>query len=257
MTTQPRPSSFPTSLIVGIVSSFVFLCLLYVATLVHVVAAVFLFVAFPTIVVLILRAQGYGKNRILNVFLAFAVGSAAFLGFFVLPTILTARIRGKPAKTRAELESIAVCLETYRTDNDAYPPADDVAGNVVPPNDKGISIGHVSHLLTTPVAYIEKMPLDWYTKRKGPGGLRKRRYRYATDGKTHWIISSIGPDRAPEMQIEDFCDPEKANGDIKKFLSQYGGEAVEYDSSNGSMSTGDILCFGSEGAGRADEREIE
>jgi hypothetical protein len=131
-------------------------------------------------------------------------------------------------------------------EHNAYPLACDNSGRVVPPDDARVSLGYVPNELTTPAAYTGVIPLDPFNEQKpGWDGTSRRRYRYATNCKTCWIMASVGPDRQEEMKIEDFCNPEKADCDPRKFFSHFGvGTAVLYDTSNGTNSKGEIVKYG-------------
>lgn len=70
-------------------------------------------------------------------------------------------------------------------------------------------------------------------------------YRYATDGKDYWIMTGYGPDRDEDMRIEEYPLKEHAAGDLTGFLIQYGkGTAIQYDTTNGTASSGDIVRVG-------------
>jgi hypothetical protein len=145
------------------------------------------------------------------------------------------------------MRNLSIALEAYRIDHNAYPPAADEYGNVIPYDEGGASSGYAPCMLTTPKAYIVARPLDPFHKwpEGKPDRARMAWYRYATNGLRCWIMMSYGPDQDEDMAIEDYVDSKKGNCDLQLFLSQYGkGDAIQYDSTNGVFSSGDIIRVG-------------
>jgi len=149
--------------------------------------------------------------------------------------------RSNVARVRTEMRVMSEIIEWYRNDHGLYPLACDVAGRMVPTAENGVSVGYLPRIPFPPSPWSEWIhPEDPFVKVK-QGVPSDGNYRYATNGSSCWILSSLGPDRKETVRIEDFCDPNKANGDLKKFLSQYGGNAIQYDATNGTTSDGDIM----------------
>jgi len=153
-------------------------------------------------------------------------------------------VRSRVARAKSEMRNLAVNLETYYIDQSAYPLADDENGNPVPlgASGEGISAGYVPRLLTTPIAYTMELPVDPYTAsgRWAP----RRTYRYATNGQACWILASLGPDQDPDIAVADYPSPATGNCAFSVFMSQFDGPAIEYDASNGTTSSGDIVRVG-------------
>lgn len=134
-----------------------------------------------------------------------------------------------------ELLQIESALESYRIDFAAYPPAEDVDvdGGIVTA-DKGF----VPSRLTTPIPYLSQMPTDPF-RSLGAGGPSSG-YRYATDGKTCWILISNGPDGDEDIPggvmttIQGAC---AAAG----IVAHRDGHSLIYDPTNGADSNGDII----------------
>jgi hypothetical protein len=168
-----------------------------------------------------------------------------FWFFIVMPNFREAQVRAKVARAMSDMRTLATGLEVYVVDNNAYPPACDKTGRIVPFNSSGVSAGYVPGLLTTPIEYLSSIPLDPFNTIEGPGGTPDHfRYRYATNGLRR-ILSSAGPDGVAQTTIEDFCDPEKANGEWEVFVSKYAvGPGVVFDPTNGTKSNGDIIRVG-------------
>jgi len=187
-----------------------------------------------------LRRTGY---MLLIYFLI--MGNVA-VGWWAYSWIDYPQTRARAARAYGEMRTISIAIEVYSIDHKAYPPAVDINGKILFHEDSetGVSSGYVPWLLTTPTAYLSTIPMDpFHRTRKKPGPYGP--YRYATNGSTCWIMVSPGPDENNDVRIEDFPDPEKANCDLKNFLSHFGiGTAVEYDGTNGTTSSGDILRVG-------------
>lgn len=78
--------------------------------------------------------------------LLIVVAIIGILAAIAIPNFLAAQIRAKVARARAELNAINLCLESYRVDQNDFPPNDGVY-NVLPIQ------------ITTPVAYISNSRL--------------------------------------------------------------------------------------------------
>jgi len=153
-------------------------------------------------------------------------------------------VRERLGQTYGTIHSLSLALEAYYNDNASYPPAVDANGKIVPlgSGGKSVSSGDFPWLVTTPVAYMTSLPADSFTN---PPLLLP--YRYATNGKNFYIISSIGPDSDVDLNIGDFLDRE-ANADSPfELISRVKGSAVEYDPTNGIGSSGDIIRAGTAG----------
>jgi len=146
------------------------------------------------------------------------------------------------ARAKSEIRNLAVALELYYDDHTAYPPAVNEKGEAIPFATKGpsVSAGFVSWMLTTPEAYAGSIPFDPFRDRKVESWARA--YRYATDGKTGWIVVSRGPDRDFDMDLAAYITD--ASCDITRYLTQFGGTQVEYDPTNGGLSSGDVYRTG-------------
>jgi len=150
--------------------------------------------------------------------------------------------RAWTARAKSEIRNLAVALDVYYIDHKTYPSAIDKMGQIIPFSAEGnsVSAGFVSWMLTTPKVYLESIPFDPYSDRKDLSA--SRTYGYATDGKTAWIVVSRGPDRDFDMDLAAYIT--NASCDITRYLTQYGGTQVEYDPTNGGLSSGDVYRTG-------------
>lgn len=169
---------------------------------------------------------------------------AGLMAAIAVPNFIQARSRAKVARARSEIRNLAVNLETYYIDHNTYPPAVDENGTVVPLGELGASVsaGYVPWMLTTPIAYTATLPVDPdHEKEDGTNAL----YRYATNGIQCWVLAGHGPDKDGDVEVADYPSPNSGQCNWRSFVSHFGiGSAVEYDATNGTTSSGDVLRVG-------------
>lgn len=182
--------------------------------------------------------------------LLIVVAIIAILAAIAIPNFLAAQIRSKVSRTRADMRSIAVGIESYHIDNNAYP-------EVVVIFPIGYSLPTA---ITTPIAYLSSVPLDpfgpspdldvytrgstyWYAtwehyERRYPfWGLSRNPWMVDPSGgssgqMTKWVLMSRGPDRV--MAQASF--PGALEVDIPYRWA--------YDPTNGVVSRGNIIISG-------------
>lgn len=150
------------------------------------------------------------------------------LAAIAIPNFFQAQTRAKVSRTKAELHTCAVALETYYIDNNAYPQPDyDTQHQPVLP-----------HILTTPISYLTALPCDIFS----PNG--KQRFHYYTGmiasedtTKDYWIISGLGPDQKIDIDVTRY-NPQYPDWDESYINSK------SYDPINGTTSQGDIIRTG-------------
>lgn len=83
--------------------------------------------------------------------LLIVVAIISILAAIAVPNLLEAQVRSKVSRTKADLRTITTAVESYRVDQNRYPP--DAQQNTVP---------FLARLrrLTTPVAYLSSVPGD-------------------------------------------------------------------------------------------------
>ncbi len=163
--------------------------------------------------------------------LLIVVAIIAILAAIAIPNYLLAQTRSKVARVQADLQTAATALESYNIDNNIYPYYD---------NPEDTDYQHLSHYLTTPVAYLTSIPVDIFFNQDAPGTVQsvKNFYHYLTEDykpgvvqhrltalgitspNTEWMVYSLGPDRWDDL-----------------------GKLI-YDPTNGTVSNGDILRIG-------------
>ena len=182
--------------------------------------------------------------------LLIVVAIIAVLAAIAVPNLLEAQVRAKVARVKSDLRTIAMALEAYRADNNAYPPNDPlryyatIGWHEVPP-----------FQITTPVAYLPTSVLI------DPFGQRRMFYTYnkivtfrelfedsnngffapveaidmpgfnfgAHEKYGEWRLVSNGPDRSYIVWDLSPVDPVLQGSDLA------------YDPTNGTVSWGNIL----------------
>ncbi len=164
-----------------------------------------------------------------------------------IPNIFWPETRPSVSTANAEMRNMAVSMESYYIDYGQYPfPASGASWAVVSGATTEALVGYTPHSLTTPVVHISSLPDDPFNSSatQNPNIPSSYCYRYATTPATCWILCSNGPDQDIDMPLKRYVDLNDCGCDITKFLSQYGGPAIEYDPTNGSNSNGDIIRTG-------------
>ena len=165
--------------------------------------------------------------------LLIVVAIIAILASIAVSNFLEAQVRSKVSRAQADMRTIATALETYHVDINHYPPT---------PLDSLGSRDQRLAFLTTPVAYLTSIPTEVFSKHEREGyafwseNLNDAMkvspiYFYLPEERNRrgrWLLTSRGPDLDYEAAVE-----EGGNG-----LLQY------YDSTNGTVSNGDIMRFG-------------
>lgn len=228
--------------------------------------------------------------------LLIVVAIIGILAAIAIPNFLNAQTRAKVARFRADSRALRTGLETFRVDWDAYPVGTDNPAGVSTrihnhfeqfgpyrfytfrtlfdpgsaetlglPNASG-SCGQIP-CLTTPIAYITKVPNDPFTS--DPGFIT---YSYREDRARPldgWIVTSFGPDMDESQnstggQGGALCGcPAEANlngrnGDISERHAHPGADLnpvsyagmteqlrlLAYDPTNGTISEGDLWIIG-------------
>ena len=181
-----------------------------------------------------------------------------------LPNFLEAQIRAKVTKTRGEMRTTAVALESYQTDWRSYPWAaelDNLNIPAFPPADPAEL--HLSSILTSPVAYLPELPNDTFSNLFAEGEDKNRivPFHY-TEEKTNLRLGD--PILLWELTEAVYGFPRSArfvlvshgpDGDHDEFGDhRHGGSGpgtsapssfpAIYAPTNGSKSSGDIYYFG-------------
>ncbi len=163
--------------------------------------------------------------------LLIVVAIIGILAAIAVPNFLNAQIRAKVSRTYADETALSTAIEMYNLDNGAYPPEDF----------EGSEVRNFTKLvrLTTPIAYMSSIPGDPFNQLSDSVVFNEPPIPYATYhytskndsrnspnpswwGPYSWNLMGYGPDRDP---------------------SSY--QSLDYDSTNGLVSLGNILLWGS------------
>lgn len=194
--------------------------------------------------------------------LLIVVAIIAILAAIAVPNFLEAQTRAKVSRAKSDMRSVAIALESYRVDNNNYPPrvqlsdpdvytingAEEVIETLVPCT------------VTTPIAYITSLPRDVFPpKGQAVGG-------ESTESSFHYLDRHTSQSRGEPDVIDEFH--EKLAGtrstsvgwwmftlgpDLDHDEDISGAEpeveTAYYDPTNGTLSSGDIYLFQGKGFG--------
>ncbi|MDX1971614.1 MAG: type II secretion system protein [Candidatus Sumerlaeia bacterium] len=158
------------------------------------------------------------------------VAIIAILAGIAMPNLLTAQIRSKVARVKADQRTIATALEAYAADANKYPPS-----TLVPLFQRLIP-------LTTPVSYLTDIPKDIFNGIDLQAGSFRIGGNFAygatpIDAESRYALASFGPDQRPDhFDITFYPGYNKAPWEDSTSGSTY----IRYDPTNGTVSAGDI-----------------
>lgn len=179
--------------------------------------------------------------------LLIVVAIIAILAAVAVPNFLEAQTRAKISRAQADMRTLATGLELYTVDHAVAPPSQQAYfGNVFVPSFHDRLIR-----LTSPIAYLNTVPIDLFLHRNEQGGVTfldtppYRPYMYARGDytifdedflkyKSKWILISGGPDNILSQ----------ASYFPQDIFDRNPGHFSRYDATNGTLSRGDIYRFG-------------
>jgi len=183
--------------------------------------------------------------------LIIVVAIIAILALIALPNLLTAQIRAKVARAKADLRTVAISIDAYNVDNNRYPPPIAYLGSgpytIEDPSEDEYE-AFVPMRVTTPIAYISLLPQD-------PFGLIKEKTEHPPRATFHY--SEQENNAGSEIDLPDFISNRlgtlgvPAAKSCKYFLGSHGPDLQDpqnspslYDPTNGVISIGDLCYFG-------------
>ena len=176
------------------------------------------------------------KSSGMQIAAAALVAPVGILAAIAVPNFLEAQSRSKVARTRGDLRTLTIALETYYLDNNAYPPSSaDAAKNLfskVAPAYPALAKQptFAGGQLTTPIAYLSSYFSDPFAE------VKNTPYCYYSDGKSVYLTWSPGPDGKFDItkgNVAQMIDP--ATHQPTAALTE-----LTYDPTNGTKSAGDI-----------------
>lgn len=171
------------------------------------------------------------RNGFTLIELLIVVAIIAILAAIAIPNFLAAQVRAKVSRVKGELRTLATGLESYRTDNENYPPSRE-----------GINPDYYywpyAHLLTTPVAYLTAIPFDPFNPRYGlSSDDRWRYYELWTEVDTGEIVDFLNNANSVQYVFWSWA-PDLDSDDFVLNIN------TTYDPTNGTVSNGNIYRFG-------------
>ncbi len=179
--------------------------------------------------------------------LLIVVAIIAILAAIAVPNFLEAQIRSKVVRTKSDMRTVHTAFMSHVIDHNS-PPNTGCANWFVLYQDPPESPAHLVTTLTTPVAYLSDIPLDYFnstgrwnhnplgvpmsvlvtTQPMHDTGCVMNGGQYIPFGRStfhHWLLASVGPDLLEWVETGIPWDPWN----------------VFYDPTNGTLSAGDIL----------------
>ena len=163
------------------------------------------------------------------------VAIIGILAAIAVPNFLNARIRAMVARSEAELRSLSTALESYRLDNNMYPPT--------PVTGAKVRIARLAKL-TSPVAYMSSVPLDPFFKDPNQDFAEARAYPF-------WDPETTDEYKRSRKYFRSTPDEANRTGrwtllgaapDGIYLVDSFG--VVNFDPSNGLNSNGDLVKMG-------------
>jgi len=185
--------------------------------------------------------------------LLIVVAIIAILAAIAVPNFLEAQTRSKVSRAKADIRTLATCVESYCVDQNEYPyPSNEANVLEVPPVAEPLET-RMSPLLTTPVSYITSLLNEPFPAQGDPESPQfhysTRKYFEDFDLAGGGTGSSTGLD---QYVTAIFGSPMTT---LKYFILSHGPDHVHdnpddgrvaclYDPTNGTTSAGDVIYWG-------------
>ncbi len=182
--------------------------------------------------------------------LLIVVAIIGILAAIAVPNFLNAQIRSKIARAQSDLKSLHSATMMYSIDNNDFPlDATDSRG-------PGQSLGYSPLVLTTPVPYISRIPPDVFRISPEAHDSGGSRYFAGLKNAPYWYVQNTPESGWRNSYWASFIEERKASKALRFLFACIGpdkiwrvqtGEVirfVNYSSSNGLMSFGDIIVTG-------------
>ena len=180
--------------------------------------------------------------------LLIVVAIIAILAAIAVPNFLEAQVRSKVSRVKADLRSMATAIESYVVDSNKYPPENWPSPYLVTVLG-GQHIPNIMRLtrLTTPVAYVTAIPADVFAPDNDPINLMlPHTFHYVSindplhPGEQNFFLGQ-NEEKRQMMWMLQSCGPDRgSDGPASSTYWQF----PQYDSTNGSVSIGNVLRSG-------------
>ena len=198
--------------------------------------------------------------------LLIVVAIIAILAAIAIPNFLEAQTRAKVSRAKSDIRALALAVESYAVDHNAYPLAADEKGEPIipyPPIGLGPEVfeTRLSPRLTTPQAYVTSLYEDPFAARgpdeedprivEGSGyHYGNQDYAFANNGlleqtKFNIFVYMLGGQPQTIQYFISSHGPDIDHDDDEELIDPHA--AVPYDPTNGSVSNGDIVRLGPSG----------
>ena len=158
------------------------------------------------------------ENRISAVEKAFTliellivVAIIAILAAIAVPNFLEAQVRSKISRSRADIRTIVIALESYTIDNNHYPNIDPFLHTIINYGSSKLMARLI--LLTTPVGYLSNIPKDVFN----PGW-----DKFSSDNNNVLTYGVSDAKSYPQTLLDNYGKAEGYPGHPKWVLFSYG-----------------------------------
>jgi prepilin-type N-terminal cleavage/methylation domain-containing protein len=194
--------------------------------------------------------------------LLIVVAIIAILAAIAVPNFLEAQARSKVSRTKADMRTVAVAIESYHTDHNRYVYVNQTPGYGLPPGGRASFDGRLVVLagMTTPIAYLTSLMLDpfggrgqsndaymafnttkeyWYwtqdymSSRSWGGPTAWTNAGPGSESNCQWALMSKGTD-----QVWSHVGAPQGTQEVDK------PQKWQYDATNGTISWGNIVRVG-------------
>ena len=196
------------------------------------------------------------------------VAIISILSAIAVPNYTDAVVRSKVSRFKGDTKVVEVAIASYYTDHNTFPWPErygvgsscDANGTQIP---SGLTDGYTPRCLTTPSAYVGKLPLDPFKNNEDTGSCyaQRRPYLFSTDTllipQTRYAQISIMYAQLKGMRTATTARPSNAvwfvascgPNETRDYGTNGGGYPqdpfpVSYDPTNGTVSYGDLFLFG-------------
>ncbi|MBD3265248.1 prepilin-type N-terminal cleavage/methylation domain-containing protein [bacterium] len=177
--------------------------------------------------------------------LLIVVAIIGILAAIAVPNFLNAQIRAKVARAQSDMRSIVTAIESYRVNNNNFPPDGDDLPNFSPMDfNTKARLG----VLTTPIAYMSTLPTDpfhsTYIEFPPETGIQ---LLFPGKPPHTYIYTTFGSHAGDGFQPANEGKPNNfglSSLGPNQIFNAFVGYPIPYDMSNGLRSDGDITIHG-------------